>query len=230
MQLQLQQIYDVTSDVDVVDFLCDADFAAALVGDAVEREELLLVHSDAEGTAVALYLHAAVLDEAPSLPHPELPPPRFAAACLATEGVSHFLYLHFRAQHDHRLRELELELQAEVDKYAAPLLAGWGVGLVQAKNRTQSRRATKHRSQKLRQRLFADVRFRDAEDSPPGARYRLAHRLAARYAALLESHYVTRADQRGLLRELRRFYRLGQEGKLRRVRELGARAAPLPGW
>lgn len=217
IQGRLGAIYDVELALDVDDFVCDEETARALGGeDATRRGEVLFVVPEAEGGArVALFVEPtarelagdAWLGEAAS----------FRRACLATEGVSHFVYLAFRADHEQPVSELELELQAEVDKWAlgvlAPYegqphaLAGRGAGLL----------ALRDRSRRLRERLFARARFLDPPGTERGDRYRAAVRLAARYARALEADIIDRGDLGALTRELRRFYRLGAREKIERI-------------
>jgi len=197
IQRILTELYDLGPVADVECFVCGEELLEAMVGEgAAHRREVLLVHEDEEGVHVALYLDEEVLTQLRS------DEPGFEAVVLATEGVSHFLYLSFREANDESVSRLELELQAEVDKYAAGLLAGNGVG------------AIRERSRALRQRLFADASFLDAPDTPEGERYRIAHRAAARYARRLERCFVDSGRLAELLIELRRFYRLGPRGKL----------------
>jgi hypothetical protein len=56
----------------------------------------------------------------------------------------------------------------------------------------------------------------DAPGTERAERYRAATRLAARYTQSLERAHVERGDLRGLVTELRRFYRLGFAEKLDR--------------
>ncbi|MEC7522556.1 MAG: hypothetical protein VYE22_21890 [Myxococcota bacterium] len=208
IQGMLSALYDLAPAPDVERFICGRELVAATVGEgAADRGEVLLVMEDEDGVHVALYLDPEVLDALREA-HPEWPVEGgdFSARCLATEGVSHFLYLTFRADHDEQVSQLELELQAEVDKYAAGLLAGNGVG------------AIRERSRALRERLFEEPRFLDRADSVEGERYRLAHRAAATYAASLEARYVETGRLAELEVELRRFYRLGAQAKLRFIR------------
>lgn len=211
IQQLLSELYDLDEAPDVERFVCGAELLRATVGDegAEARGEVLLVMEDEEGIHVALYLDPAILaalpDAHPGWAHRLDAGGRhddFQALCLATEGVSHFLYLTFRADNDDQVSQLELELQAEVDKYAAGLLAGNGVGAIRARSRA------------LREKLFQRVRFLDAPDSVEGERYRIAHRAAARYAAVLEARYVETGRVRELFTELRRFYRMGAREKL----------------
>ena len=109
------------------------------------------------------------------------------------EGVSHFIYLAERARVHLPVTQLELELQAEVDKFV--LLLGLS---------TDSAR-------RLLDRMFDSPHFLDPEDSEAGERYRLAHHLAARFVSR-----VFVANDRARARErLRSFYRAGQAEKIR---------------
>lgn len=115
------------------------------------------------------------------------------------EGVSHFVFLAERARAELPATHLELELQAEVDKFVVLL-------------------ARAPRAESAARRVHADLfelpRFVDAAGSELGTRYRLAHRLAAGYLARLAS----RPGVGRLQRELRRFYRAGQSEKLHLAR------------
>jgi hypothetical protein len=123
---------------------------------------------------------------------------RFDAWCLALEGVSHFVLLAHRAANDRPVSQLELELQADVDKFAVALIDRV---LFRAPGEAHAL------SGRLRSALFERVRFLDDESSVAGVRYRLAHRWAARYAASLERRYVREGRLSLLVEELRDFYR-----------------------
>lgn len=197
----LAELYDVTPIESLDRFVCGPKLLTALAGEgAVERREVLLVVENEEGVHVGLYLDPEVLDSL------NRGVPSFDALCLATEGVSHFLYLSFREKNCGQVSQLELELQAEVDKYAAGLLAGNGVGAIQARSRA------------LRERLFNGARFIDAPHTEAGQRYRIAHHAAARYTARLEARFVERGRLEELWGELRRFYRMGARAKLEHTR------------
>ena len=195
IQARINELYDVDS-MPVEPFICSEEEARAAVGDAVSRGEVLLVSEDAEGISVGLYVAESALESIRAGEH------SLEAFWLAAEGVSHFVYLVFRAQNDESVTQLELELQAEVDKYATALLDGWGVGLM------------KERSRQIRRRLFDDADFLDDAGTELGDRYRVATRAAARVVANLERRFVAREDLNGLVGELRRFYRLGRREKL----------------
>lgn len=121
--------------------------------------------------------------------------------CQIIEGVSHFVYLADRASQDREATQLELELQAEIDKYV--ILAS---SLKDFDERT---------SRRLRERLYDGVAYVHAEGTELGDRYRMANGCARRFTARLERDYVTRARYRELQDELRRFFHMGQGEKLR---------------
>lgn len=206
IQRLLGELYDIDLEHDVSRFVCGPELVEATVGPGMqERGELLLVSHDEDGIHVALYVDPdvlATLDGSDGWGSAEA----IQALSLATEGVSHFVYLTFRASNDEQVSQLELELQAEVDKYAAGVLAGNGVG------------AIRERSRALRQRLFARVRFLDDGGTVEGERYRIAHRAAARYVAALEARYIDEGRLDALRVELRRFYRMGAREKLAHTR------------
>lgn len=209
IQTLLSELYDLSSPLNIEEFVCGPEVVRATLGidEPVERGELVVVFEDEQGVHVGLYLAPDVLDAVRN--QQGYAPERleaFRAMCLATEGVSHVLYLAFRADFDESVTQLELELQAEVDKYAAPLLAGNGAGAIAARSRA------------LRERLFERVRFLDPADTVEGERYRVVHRAAARYTAWLEAEYIHSGRVSELWVELRRFYRLGGRQKLRRTR------------
>ena len=118
------------------------------------------------------------------------------AYCVATEGVSHFVYLAHRAAEERQVSLLELELQAEVDKFVLSLEFS-----------TDS-------AQGLLDRMFDSPHFLDDEGTEAGERYRLAHHLAARFVSrVLVANDLARAQER-----LRSFYRAGQTEKIRLAR------------
>src|SRR6185436_9669164 len=87
--------------------------------------------------------------------------------CQIIEGVSHFVYLADRAQASREATQLELELQAEVDKYV----------VLAAAVKDLDRR----RSASLREQLFGRTHFTHAEGTELGERYRMASSMAERY-------------------------------------------------
>jgi hypothetical protein len=67
--------------------------------------------------------------------------------------------------------------------------------------------------------LFGDVEFADDLDDEESVRYRVANENAHRYSESLHRRYVQSRRIDGMLRELRRFYRLTLADKLAWIRD-----------
>jgi len=199
LQRGLEALYRIETDTCVSDFLIDAAMRERL-GVARSPREQLLITEDEDGLAVGLFVDDAALSNlAVHDPARRLDERNLGDFLLAVEGVSHFVYLTWRATHDARVSALELELQAEVDKYVTCLLCGEGGA---------------QRSAELRRRLFDDVEFEDDLDHEERDRYRVANANVYRYSESLERRFVRTARISAMIDELRRFYRQPLEGKL----------------
>ena len=208
LQSLLGRLYDVEVGYDVYDFLVTDRRTLGAVVPADDRrspdEELLLAETP-DGAGVALYIDPEVLARLESSdPLGELTEANLADYCTALEGVSHFLYSAWRLECDAPVSLLELETQAEVDKYAATVFLiadqqGGGYPV------------------HVHARLFDRVNFDAALEPEQYDRYRTANRFAANFCKRLESRFVGRAGTKveALVRELRKFYRLGTAAKLR---------------
>ncbi|HUK65892.1 MAG TPA: hypothetical protein VLV17_03640 [Anaeromyxobacteraceae bacterium] len=203
-QGEIEAIYGVEAPR-VNDFLLDRARAEAFSGPA-RAPEALLVRESEDALELGLFLDDEVVAAArrtdPHDPRPLLTAPGALPhlAC-AAEGVSHFVYLATRAASGRSVSLLELEVQAEVDKFALLVLHLW-------------RRGLRRLSPALRRALFERIRYRAHLGEDELERYRLANRIGGGYAHFLESSYVRDADAEGLLRELRASYRLGGHEKL----------------
>src|ERR1700722_13728779 len=208
LQSLLGRLYDVELDYDVYDYLVTDRGALCGVApgnDVRASEEELLLAETPDGAGVALYLDPGLLRRLEGAnPVGALTEDNLADYCTALEGVSHFVYSTWRLDRDLPVSLLELETQAEVDKYAVTvfLLADQQGGGYPAQ---------------VHARLFDRVSFDARLEPDQYHRYRTAHRCAARYCRKLEHRFVTRGQARieALVRELRRFYRLGSTAKLR---------------
>jgi hypothetical protein len=127
--------------------------------------------------------------------------------CTLTEEVSHFVYILFCAQASRSVTQLELELQAEVDKYLSTAF------LLSLQNEGAF-------SSRLRELLFRRYRVAERMSAEQAERYHAASDLAYRYCGWLESRFLRPSRLSDLARESRRFYRLGQRQKLERIAEL----------
>lgn len=204
VQRGLETLYRVDTGVAVDDFVIDEPTRDSFAPERKPREQLLVSESEGE-MALALFVDpAALANLATNDPSRRLGDHNLGDFLLAVEGVSHFIYAIWCAQAERPVSQLELELQAEVDKYVTCLLT------------TEAAH-----SATLRHRLFVDAEYEPDLDAEERDRYRAANDNAARYAAYLEATYVAPGRIPEMLGELRRFYRHGLAAKLARI----ARAA-----
>jgi hypothetical protein len=208
LQLLLADLYDAPVEQDVHDFLItDPRHAASLQqrDSSPPTDEQLLIADTDDGVALSLYVDAAVLERlARRCPLRALEEANLQDYCTALEGVSHFHYVTWSAGCVRSVSLLELELQAEVDKYASAL----SLLLAQREGRFPA---------ELFQRLFTGGSLLPHLDRVEQERYAEAHRMAARFCRRLEERFLRRRQARpaAMLAELRSFYRLGCRAKLR---------------
>jgi len=173
IQRRIERYYGLEGAPDV------ALFASA--GSAGERE-VLLVRDDGHAVEMALRVPGDA--------------PRAGANDVwlqLLEGVSHFVYLAERVRTGLPATQLELELQAEIDKFVLLALDADG----------DPDPLHLHRC------IFEQATFLHPPDTEAGERYRLANQLGARLAARLAGR--GKPEVRALLR---RFYRAGQAEKI----------------
>ena len=113
-------IYDVSVSHDVYDFLVtDRGHLPAAARDS-STDEQLIIALEQDSCGVSLYLDPALLERLKQAdPIRTLNDGNVADYLTALEGVSHFVYFAWNAGHDKSVSLLELELQAEIDKYVA---------------------------------------------------------------------------------------------------------------
>ena len=201
LQLGLEALYRVETRLAIDAFVIDAVQRGQMQPARAPREQLLLREMDGE-LGMALFVDAAAIANLERHdPAARLDERNFADFCLAVEGVSHFVYVALAAARQRPVSQLELELQAEVDKFATCFLVTGAAA-------------------NLRRRLFGDVTYADDLDADERERYRTANNEASRYTEALERRFVARAETGALLAELRRFYRMDLPDKLGRIAQL----------
>lgn len=187
IQAALCRMYGIDDAPAVDDFIrpCDA---------GIDREVLLIRQTD-DGVEVAVHVPQSALGDPKALAFDDL--------CQVVEGVSHFVFLAERTRRDLPLTQLELELQAEVDKY-----------VLFVHDPQDVRPFEPRRAARVRARLFDAVSYIDPPGTERGDRYRLANDLAARFSGMLDERFASRGLFEQLWRALRRFYAAGQCEKI----------------
>ena len=121
----------------------------------------------------------------------------------AIEGVSHLLYVSDRAAKERSVSMLELELQAEVDKFIVfHLLAS---------------SCSRYIDSSLFAKQFEEHSFDPSLEGSEVERYATASHFAAKYCNALRQSYFNPTDRRALTSEARRFFSGNLSDKLRRL-------------
>jgi hypothetical protein len=204
VQRRLEGLYALPPNSPVGEFLIPESEAGRYPGDGSRT----LVKQDGESVSLGVVLEGSVREAlAKNDPRARLDGDNLGPFCTLAEEVSHFLYLLYCASAARSVTELELELQGELDKYLSSvfLLTLQNEGAV---------------SSRLRELLFRNYRLHDGMPAARAERYRAANELAWRYSGHLEACYLRGSRFSDLVREARRFYRLGQREKLEKIAQL----------
>ena len=210
LQQLLEELYDLPAAQDVGDFLLTdrASLPPELRGSAAD-EQLVVCDSQGEA-AIGLFLDAAVLQRLDaSDPLISLHGGNVADFWTVLEGVSHFLYLAWHVDHDRAVSLLELERQAEIDKYVVSL---WLL-------REQYPGRFPHGLHRL---LFEQARVDPALAGDREWLYLRANAQAARFCKRVERRLESAgaAARAAVVAELRRFYRWSSAHKHRHIEQL----------
>ena len=205
LQTLLSETYALELNYRVRDFLL-TDPAVAGELDATGRavdEKLLIAEHDGEAS-VSLYLDPALLGRLDrNNPACQLSAANIDDFWTALEGVSHFLYYAWNAALEKSVTLMEMELQAEVDKFIGAAL------LLQRQEGSLPRG--------LHRWLFELPRFDDRLQPEELDRYRAANRYAGKYCRKLAQRLAGRTDPATLKDELCYFYRLPQPAKIQHI-------------
>jgi hypothetical protein len=207
LQKHLTDIYQADPGFEVTDFLITDPTLARLLGDGSlvpDTDESVLLSQDENGLALSLYLEEEMVERLTrDNPMDELRADQLDDLFKVIEGISHFNYIVWRARQDKAVTLLELEMQAEVDKFVGTLLMALGQQDFEFARR-------------LHGWLFDRVSFHPDLNADQLERYRAANDFAARFCHGLRDR-LERDSTRGM-HELRRFYRLSQAEKISHIR------------
>ena len=207
VQSHIESIYGIRVGEMAGDYLIDSLELSHLLQanqSTVFPKELFLVNPKPEDDTVevALYLcedlrSNLLLND----PRQGLHAENLSDFCMLIEGVSHFIYYLYKAAADRPVTQLELELQAEVDKFVLLSLFTQSAGEVGVK---------------LLQSLFEHYQLRSDLKEDEKQRYEEASRLAEKYCYSLLENFST-WEKNDLLQEVRCFYELDQSQKIQKI-------------
>ncbi len=206
LQAHLTRIYRVDPGYDVTDFLItDPLLAKTLAGSSLipSTDESVLVQEDEDGIALSVFLDNELLERLnASNPMSGLRADQLADLWTVLEGISHFNYIAWSARKNRKISLLELEMQAEIDKFVSALF------LALRQDQTAL-------VDNIHRWLFDEISFKPGLSQDQRERYVTANQYAARFChglheRLTKNRYLE-------LRELRQFYRLSQQEKISHI-------------
>jgi hypothetical protein len=215
IQSNLEKIYEVAVPQNVLDFvITDRRFAELVSNNRIHDDALeqLLIATNDGCLDISLYLDETLINRlGDDYPSQHTDKNDLHDFWIALEGVSHFLYLVWNASYDRPVSQLELELQAEVDKFVSVTSA------IPAEKGPENMR-------EIWSLLFSKPTFKDNLEQENLLRYQKANAYASQYCInLMEMQNTTTNSMKN---ELRRFYRLSQQEKISCIDNFGLTKAP----
>lgn len=205
LQAHLHRIYGLEADAtpDIRPFLVDDAALDHLRPEGAARpaDEWVLVRESEDGLDLAVWIdssHLRALADAPDAR--AVVRWSLRSFCAAIEGISHFMLLVERARREEPLTLLELEVQAEIDKF------------VSARLHCPEREPALHRA------LFVDADLHDGLSTEERHRYREAGRLARAWC----DHLSALPHVGALLEAQRRMWRAPSGRRMARLRAMAA--------
>ncbi len=206
LQLTLENYYDINPPYSIGEFVCHSAQTNSGIADCKGHSPEMLVYRESDTNLdISLFLNPSLLNNIQLHTYKQCWPNEiFNCGCIMLEGVSHFLYTVHNAHHDRQVSLLDLEIQAEIDKFVfAALATHCGKDI-----------------QSLIARLFCDVSYRNGLSDKLLFRYRQANELAFHYCQWLQQNFVLTNTNKFLLAELGTLYRLNGTAKQEHIRRI----------
>ncbi|MBF0493169.1 MAG: hypothetical protein HQM15_10370 [Deltaproteobacteria bacterium] len=206
IQNVLQNLYQLECEHSVENFLLDEEASQNYREKNPwirQSDEVLYVQQEEENLDIGIFLNPKLLQQFSELNLEQTQAHQISALAPLMEGVSHFVYLLYKSGHEQQVTQLELELQAEIDKFI--------LGNIVWKEKS---------SEWLMQQLFEGTKWNQELSEKEKERYRQAHRFASKYCSKLRSFFRIEKSLEELCKEIRPFYRMDQSEKLHYIQAL----------
>ncbi len=209
LQSNLQALYEIETNHNVSSFVTsNGNLKAALLASNGSSKETVFFREEGGCLDIAVFIDEDVISQLNTSLTPEnLLTKNVGNYCYALEGVSHFLYLIYNAGYDRSVNFLEMELQAEVDKFV----------MLKTMIDREGSDGKKHDAHSM---VFDDMHFRSGLNPEEITRYKDANFFAAKFCRSLLRNYIGNRNPAGMERQLRRFYRLPLQEKIRLINQL----------
>ena len=207
IQSHLETVYNIHTGEAAVDYLIGAGEVSELLQvkdvSGLPRELFLVNPNPQDDTLeIALFFHDTLKENLKlNSPLKNLNGENVSDFCTLIEGVSHFVYYLHKMGLEHNVSQLEMELQAEVDKFVLLSL------FCQAQGQERTR---------LMELLFEDYCLHQELSSEQITRYETATEFAKKFCYRLTQNSANQ-EIKPFLDEARIFYSLPQEEKIRMI-------------
>jgi len=210
IQQEIENIYQIKCSFSVDDFLLDEKERSKYSKKFSwlnNSDETLLIRQNENSIDVGLLLDPKLLDWSRNLNWREIKNPIGTNDCSPSklfnklgslvEGVSHFVYFLWKAEREQSLTQLELELQAEIDKF---LLFSQTIHPKHLGNLIDS--------------LYEESEWIPTLSPEEKSRYETSAKLAFKYCHHLRKTYFHSDQTHAIYSEIRAFYRMSQTEKI----------------
>lgn len=211
VQQQFQSIYQLPQDLSIEDYLINQETLEAVKEEQCDllstahHRGFMLLFTEGDELNVGIYLHNHLIENLRKHnPLQGIHEKNIGDFCIMIEEVSHFLYTTWKARHDIKITRLEIELQAEVDKFVL-------CSLYCAQHPDSTYRLP------LMELLFEDYHFEKNLSEESRQRYHTASRLARHYCHFLDRNYIKDNHLPQMIKEIRQFYRFSQTDKISHI-------------
>lgn len=200
LQGELQQIYEIYTDEKISDYINSSSLLTKeyCAQSNINETVLLLERDDCIDISVIFNEHIIEL-----LEHNKLSKFNLESFCYLLEGISHFLYLVHNCHHDKKVTMIEMELQAEIDKFIYLSMLNHSMD----KN-------------DLHALLFSDITYVSSLSTECKQRYETANFYAAKYTHYILRNFHASNINSSLKKELRRFYRMTLQDKMHHINSI----------
>lgn len=209
VQNQLEKIYGIKLDQRACEYLINQEEARNYLKVPTQHKipkELFFVRKPEEDTVeIALFLDVNLIKNLQENdPYQALNHKNLSDFCILIEGISHFVYFLWKAGQNKSITQLEMELQAEIDKFIMLFF------YLQSDHTPQA-------VWQLFESLFENFKLFENLSKESKERYVTASHLASRFCYNFKKHHEATKKIDSLVDELRQFYNFSQQEKIQYI-------------
>lgn len=209
IQNQLESLYGICLTQRVEDYLINKkeifNYISKKKNTKIPKELFLVRRQNGSLIEIALFLDSKLIHNLEKNdPYASLTKKNLSDFCILIEGVSHFVYFLWKTYRDRPITQLEMELQAEIDKF---LMLFFYL-------RSAEEAVFQPEMFKI---LFEDFNIHKDLSGEAKERYLTASSLASRYCYSFQKRFRDSENIKNIVDEIRQFYNFSQEQKIQYI-------------